>query len=169
MIRKQWLKSVYHLGPHPFLRVGALLLPVLVLEFVSPIIFLSGWWAWSDSARWRSAFKGTWKSVALFLHKLTDASFNLQSPTVVSLSALFILHSLFSHFSHIETCDGHSLVRCPSTLPYQKGWPPLIWRSLIILCRTGGPFNPAPPPLTEQATALPSTPIPHGVIKFQWL
>lgn len=89
----------------------------------------------------------------MFLHKPANASLNpplsspgTPSPTVVSMSALFILHPLFSPFSHIQTRDGHSLVCCPSALPYQKGWPPLIWRSLIIRCRTGGPLiQPLPP------------------------
>lgn len=86
----------------------------------------------------------------MFLHKLANNSLNLPSftlaprlplsPTGVSMSALFILYPLFSPFSHIQTRDGHSLVCCPSALPYQKGWPPLIWRSLIIPCRTGGPL-----------------------------
>lgn len=82
------------------------------------------------------------------------------SPTVISTSALFILHSLFSH---IQTCNGLSLVCCPSAWPYQKGWPPLIWRSLIILCRTGGPLIqpllPLASPSRPQHSPVPLSPM----------
>lgn len=106
-------------------------------------------------------------------YKLVNASLNLScvtmaprlplSPTVVSMSALFILHPLFSLFSHIQTRDGRSLVCCPSALPYQKGWPPLIWRSLIIPCRTGGPLIqpllPLASPSRPQRGPLPLSPM----------
>lgn len=102
--------------------------------------------------------------MASFLHTPDDASLNLPS---VTLAPCLLLWSpclppssficSFPSFSHAETHDHHSLVRCPSALPYQKGWPPLIWRSLIIPCRTGGPLiQPPPSPL-----ASPSGP-QHG-------
>lgn len=147
MIRKQWLESF---GFPPFPESRGPFLPISVFLYIFPIICLTGWSARSASAKWHSVSKEKLKSLALSLHKLADVSLNLSSvtlaprlplsPTVVSMSALFILHPLFSPFSHIQTRDGHSLVCCPSALLYQKGRPPLIWGSLIIPCRTGGPL-----------------------------
>ncbi len=50
------------------------------------------------------------------------------------------LHPSSSLFTHWDTRRSLPCLLSLSALPYQKGWPPLIWRSLIIPCRTGGPL-----------------------------
>lgn len=154
MIRKQWLKSVYHLGPHPFPRVGAL---CCHFWFFSTLASLS-----LSLAGEFGQLQPTDKLLSKG-HERAWPCFHTRWPIPPLTSPLSPWHPVsycgfhvcplhpsfpfFSPFSHIQTHGGHSLVFCPSALPYQKGWPPLIWRSLIILCRTGGPLiQPLLPP-----------------------
>lgn len=70
------------------------------------------------------------------------------------------LHPSSSLFTH---ADMRRSLPCPTVhqrCPIKKGWTPLIWRSLIILCRTGGPLiQPLPRGLTRQATAYCPPPL----------
>lgn len=69
--------------------------------------------------------------------------------------ALVIPHPLFSH---MQTRGGHSLVRLSVSVALSKRGldSPLIWRSLIIPCRTGGPLiqptSPSQPPNPRPAS-----------------
>lgn len=116
MIRKQWLESLYHLGSHPFLRVEA-----LCYHFICspdyPSVWLVSLVSFSPLTQW---FQREMKESGLNLPSVTQAPCLPLSPTVVSISALFILHPLFLPFSHMQTRHRHSLVCCPSAAHYQK-------------------------------------------------
>lgn len=156
------VESVYHLAPCLFLGGGALCCQVAWLSFCLALWAVQVFSKGHDRA-WPCFFKSL---------PMPPITCPLSPCHPVSYCGFHVgpLHPSSSLFTHTDTRRSLPCLMSIS-IALSKRLNPTYLEIINHPLYNRRPVNPGSPPpgLSRQATAVPSTFIPHSVIKFQWL
>lgn len=143
MIRKQWLESVYDLGPHPFLRVGALSDQCQFSIRIARLSFFVVGQVNQLLPKDKVLSRGNERTQPYFYTSWPTSSLtSSQSPVCPCLLLWFPcppFSSFFLSFLPFHTYR-QAMVTPLSAVHQHCPIKKVIWGSLIIPCRTGGPL-----------------------------